>query len=57
MEQQNASPRVLPDNAYKELKPGEEYRPIMEAASTYPEVTTWSVIWGLVMAVVFSAAL
>ena len=46
----------LPDNAYKELKEGEEYRPIMDPNQTYPEVTPWSVGWGLVMAVLFSAA-
>lgn len=46
----------LPENAYKELKPGEEYRPIMDPAGTPPEVTPWSLIWGLIMAVLFSAA-
>jgi putative OPT family oligopeptide transporter len=46
----------LPDNAYKELKEGEEYRPIMDPNQSYPEVTPWSVGWGLVMAVLFSAA-
>lgn len=46
----------LPDNAYKELKPGEEYHPVMPASKVFPEVTPWSVIWGLLMAVVFSAA-
>lgn len=46
----------LPENAYRELKEGEEYRPIMHPDKTYREVTPWSVCWGLVMAVVFSAA-
>lgn len=46
----------LPDNAYRELKEGEEYKPIMSANKQYKEVTPWSVAWGLVMAVVFSAA-
>ena len=46
----------LPENAYKELKPGEEYSPIMSPQKTYPEISTYSVIWGLVMAVLFSAA-
>ncbi len=46
----------LPENAYRELKEGEEYRPLMSADKTYREVTPWSVFWGLVMAVVFSAA-
>jgi putative OPT family oligopeptide transporter len=46
----------LPENAYKELKQGEEYHPVMAPHQTYPEVTVWSVIWGLVMALLFSAA-
>jgi putative OPT family oligopeptide transporter len=46
----------LPENAYKELKPGETYRPIMDPVKPHPEVTAWSVVWGLVMAVLFSAA-
>ena len=46
----------LPDNAYSELKPGEEYVPIMSPHKEYPEVTVWSVFWGLIMAVLFSAA-
>jgi len=46
----------LPDNAYKELKDGEEYRPLMDPTQPYPEATPWSVGWGLVMAVLFSAA-
>jgi putative OPT family oligopeptide transporter len=47
---------TLPDNAYKELKEGEEYRPIMDPRQEYPEVTPWSIIWGLLMAALFSAA-
>ncbi len=46
----------LPENAYSELKPGEEYIPIMAPEKKYPEVTVWSVFWGLIMAVLFSAA-
>jgi len=46
----------LPENAYKELKPGEQYSPIMSPQKTYPEISTYSVIWGLIMAVLFSAA-
>ena len=56
MKQQEPSVSVLPENAYKELKPGEEYRPIMVPEKSYPEVTLWSVTWGLVMAILFSAA-
>lgn len=46
----------LPDNAYKELKPGEEYKPLMPASMTPKEITPYSVIMGLLMAVLFSAA-
>ena len=46
----------LPDNAYTELKEGEEYKPILMSNKNYPEINAWTVIWGLVMAVVFSAA-
>ena len=56
MSQQASATNHIPENAYKELKPDEEYRPIMVPEQTYPEVTIWSVMWGLVMAVLFSAA-
>ncbi|OGU76610.1 MAG: oligopeptide transporter, OPT family [Ignavibacteria bacterium RBG_16_35_7] len=46
----------LPENAYQELKPGEEYKPLMPANSTPQEITPYSVIMGLLMAVLFSAA-
>lgn len=46
----------LPENAFRELKAGEEYEPIMPAGSHPSEVTVWSVAWGLLMAVIFSAA-
>ena len=46
----------LPDNAYKELKPGEEYKPLMPANSNPQEITVYSVTMGLLMAVLFSAA-
>lgn len=56
METPNATTSGLPENAYKELKAGETYRPVMDPAADFPEVTSWSVGWGLVMAVLFSAA-
>ena len=55
MEQQPET-RRLPENAYKELKEGEVYRPVMDPTAPVPEVRPYSVIWGLVMAVLFSAA-
>lgn len=56
MEQNDADIKGLPENAFRELKEGEEYNPIMSPGKKYPEVTKWSVGWGLVMAVLFSAA-
>jgi putative OPT family oligopeptide transporter len=52
----SAASKNLPKNAYTELKSGEEYRPIMVPEQNYPEVTPWSVSWGLFMTVLFSAA-
>ena len=46
----------LPENAFRELKEGEQYEPLMRSDRTYPEVNVWSVAWGILMAVVFSAA-
>ena len=46
----------LPENAFTELKEGEEYQPTMDPRKTYPEVNTWSVTWGIIMAMLFSAA-
>lgn len=48
--------RQLPENAFRELKDGEEYKPLMPSESQYHEVTPWSLTWGIIMAVVFSAA-
>ena len=56
MELQEERGSGLPENAYRELKEGEEYKPVMSPEKQYKEVTPWSVFWGLVMAVVFSAA-
>ncbi len=46
----------LPDNAFRELKEGEEYRPVMDPRKAYPEVNGWSVTWGVLMTMLFSAA-
>ena len=46
----------LPENAFRELKEGEEYKPILSPDKVYPEVNGWSVTWGIIMAMVFSAA-
>ena len=46
----------LPENAYGELAPGETYRPVMPDTPAPREVTPYSVTFGILMAVVFSAA-
>ena len=56
MEQNQEKPVNLPENAYRELKEGEEYKPVMPVGSSVAEVTPWSVGMGLLMAVIFSAA-
>lgn len=54
---QDADPVELPENAFRELGADEpDYRPIMHPAREYREVTPYSVITGLVLAIVFSAA-
>lgn len=56
MDQESTKPNSLPDNAYRELAPGEEYKPIMPANTKPKEVTLYSVIFGIIMAIIFSAA-
>ncbi len=46
----------LPENAQRELKPGEEYKPLLGAEKRWAEVTPYSVALGLLMVVIFSAA-
>ena len=46
----------LPENAFRELKEGEKFEPMMDPRKQYPEVNAWSVTWGVVMAMLFSAA-
>ncbi len=46
----------LPENAMRELKPGEEYNPLLSPDKTYPEVNFRTVFLGVLMAVLFSAA-
>lgn len=47
---------TLPENAFRELKEGEQYTPLMPKDTHPREVTAWSVAWGILMAVLFSAA-
>lgn len=56
MTDENKEIKGLPENAYRELKTGEQYEPIMSPHKVYPEVNVRSVLLGLLMAIVFSAA-
>ncbi len=62
MQQQDATQREpqrevsLPDNAFRPLKPGETYEPLMTPKRAYREATPWSITWGIIMAIIFSAA-
>lgn len=53
MEKQKIS---LPENAQRELAPGEEYRPILGAEKNFKEITVYSVAVGILMVILFSAA-
>ena len=46
----------LPENAHRELKPGEKYQPLLSPNDKPLEVTPYSVTLGLLMTVLFSAA-
>ncbi len=46
----------LPENAFTELKPSEIYKPVIPAESKIAEITPRSIIFGLLMTVLFSAA-
>ena len=48
--------KQLPENAFTELKEGEEYEPLMSPKQQYREITPWSICWGILMAIIFSAA-
>ena len=56
MKQENENPTGLPENAFRPLNEGEEYKPLMSPDKKYPEVNAWSLTWGVLMAVLFSAA-
>ena len=56
MENQETKPIELSESAFRELKPDEKYEPVMSPDKNYPEVNAWSVTWGVLMAVLFSAA-
>ena len=43
----STKPKGLPENAYRQLKPGEEYTPVVPADKPLPEATSYSVLWGM----------
>ena len=49
-------PAGLPENAYRELKPGETYAPMVPPDAIAPEVTPRSILFGIVMNIVFAMA-
>ena len=46
----------LPENAYRKLKEGEEYKPVVPSSKIVPELTPYSLFWGLFYSVLFSMA-
>ncbi|MCF0172684.1 MAG: oligopeptide transporter, OPT family, partial [Bacteroidales bacterium] len=53
---ENEKPCGLPENAYRELGPDEEYQPILSPKKKFPEANLWSVSLGIIMTIIFSAA-
>jgi putative OPT family oligopeptide transporter len=52
----HGKPSGLPENAYTPLKEGEEYLSYVPSDQSPPEITFRSVMWGVLMAAVFTAA-
>src|ERR1700730_2082365 len=48
--------KSLPENAYRVLGPGESYKPVVPASASVPEATWRSVLWGLFLCAIFTAA-
>ena len=48
--------KSLPENAYRPLRPGETYQPMVPAAATPPEATGRAVAWGIFFCVLFTVA-
>jgi len=55
-EPQKGQSKLLPENAYRKLKDGEVYQPIVGPGDRRPEVTLWSIGLGVAMVVIFTAA-
>ncbi len=48
--------KLLPENAYRKLEPGERYEPIVPASDPRAEVTVWAVSTAVVLVLIFAAA-
>jgi putative OPT family oligopeptide transporter len=48
--------KSLPESAYRPLKPGESYQPVVSAESKLPELTPRSILWGILLCVIFTVA-
>lgn len=48
--------KSLPENAYRPLAPGEVYLPVVPASASLPQATTRSILWGLFLCAIFTAA-
>jgi putative OPT family oligopeptide transporter len=48
--------KSLPENASMPLKPGESYQPILPPQAMMPELTPRSILWGIVLCVIFTVA-
>ena len=49
-------PKTLPENAYRTLNRGEDYRPIFSAPAKEPEMTARSIFWGVFFCIIFTVA-
>ena len=56
MEHASSHGTRLPENAYRKLKPGEVYQPIVPDQKIVPELTGYSLLWGLFFSVLFTLA-
>ena len=46
----------LPENAFRELKSGETYRPVIPPGKPVPEISVRSIVQGFIWSLIFSAA-
>ena len=53
---ESSETKSLPENAYRQLQPGESYRPVVPPSANLPEASPRSVIWGLFLCAIFTAA-